>query len=116
MSQSVSPASQNKNTLCCLLQNRLGALDRFLGALTHRGFLPSAFTSRIDQTNHRLQVMVTFDCEDEQTLEKLVKALYKQVYVLEIRQWFEQEMPTPSAMSTAAKVSASRPELAAVSA
>lgn len=80
-----------KNTLCCLMQNRLGALDRLLGTLTHRGFLPESMMSTLDFKNNRIQVVFTFDCGDEKALEKLVKSLHKQVYVIEIRQMFTDE-------------------------
>lgn len=75
-----------KSNLCCLLQNRLGALDRVLGALTYRGFVPDQFVSNLDARTGHLQVMVSFECENEKTLEKLMKALEKQVYVLEVQQ------------------------------
>ncbi len=74
-----------KFTLCCLLQNRLGALDRVLGALTYRGFVPDNFYSTFDQKAGCLQVVVTFECQEESTCQKLVKFLEKQVYVLEAR-------------------------------
>jgi acetolactate synthase small subunit len=82
-----------KQTLCCLLQNRLGALDRVLGALTHRGFLPEHFVSMFDTANDCLKVMMTFDCEDEKQLEKLMNFLDKQVYVLEVRDMARPESP-----------------------
>ena len=79
-----------KNTLCCQIQNRIGALDRLLGALTARGFIPDRFVSAMDPKGKTMQVVFTFDCpgsrtESERTLEKLIKALYKQVYVLDIQ-------------------------------
>lgn len=75
-----------KNTICCVLQNRLGALDRVLGALTHRGFLPEEMIVRKDRETNRMRVYLTFDCPEDKILEKLVKFLHKQVYVIEI-QW-----------------------------
>jgi acetolactate synthase regulatory subunit len=75
-----------KNTLCCLLQNRLGAMDRVLNALTHRGYLPERMVSTCVPGTDRIQLMVTFECDGEKALEKLVKFLHKQIYVIEI-QW-----------------------------
>ncbi len=83
-----------KNTLCCLMQNRLGALDRVLGALTARGYLPERFMSTLME-NQQLQVVLTFDCESEKALEKLIKVLYKQVYVLEIQLVLTEEATNP---------------------
>jgi acetolactate synthase small subunit len=79
-----------RTTLCCKLQNRIGALDRLLGALTARGFIPERFVSGLDPAGGTMQVVFTFSCpgdktEADKTLEKLIKALYKQVYVLEIQ-------------------------------
>ena len=71
-----------KQTLCCLLQNRLGALDRVLGALTLRGILPEQWVTQSD--SNELQVRVTFACNDEHVMALLVKALQKQVYVLQV--------------------------------
>jgi acetolactate synthase small subunit len=73
-----------KNTLCCIVQNRLGALDRVLGMLTARGYMPEKFVSSM-AGNNRMQVLMTFECENEKNLEKLIKALYKQVTVIEIQ-------------------------------
>ena len=69
-------------TLECLVQNRLGALDRILGALTHRGILPRRMETFQDGINNTMCIRVEFACEDSKMLEKLVKFLEKQVYVL----------------------------------
>lgn len=82
-----------KNTYTCTLQNRLGALDRLLGALTHRGFLPEAFSATQDAPNGRLHVQFSFDCEEEKTVEKLVKFLANQVYVLQVSVLEAQQSP-----------------------
>ena len=71
-------------TLICLAQNRLGALDRVLGLLTARGYIAERLTA--SQSNpERLQIMLTLTVENEKALEKLVKAMYKQIYVIEIQ-------------------------------
>ncbi|WP_303674977.1 hypothetical protein [Vampirovibrio chlorellavorus] len=67
--------------LYCLTQNRLGALDRVLGALTHRGIIPQRMASALCD-NNQLEILLTFEAQDEKTIEKLVKFLQKQVYVL----------------------------------
>ncbi|HEY9746970.1 MAG TPA: hypothetical protein V6C99_12220 [Oculatellaceae cyanobacterium] len=71
-------------TLECRLQSRLGGLDRVLGALTHRGFLPERMETFRDKSNGTICVRVEFACDDAKTVEKLVKFLEKQVYVLEV--------------------------------
>lgn len=87
-----------KNTLCCLLQNRIGALERVLEALTYRGFMPEQFMSTLDPKTGCLHVVVTFECEEDKMVEKLIKLLNKQVYVLEIKRvTFGNQEVTPFA-------------------
>lgn len=76
-----SNQSSNPQHLYCLTQNRLGALDRVLGAFTHRGILPQQMTS-VRRDDNLLEILLTFEKQDEKTIEKLVKFLQKQVYVL----------------------------------
>jgi acetolactate synthase small subunit len=71
-------------TLVCLAQNRLGALDRVLGLLTARGYIAERLVASTTNAE-RLQIMLTLTVENEKALEKLVKALYKQIYVIEIQ-------------------------------
>ncbi len=68
-------------TVQCLLQNRLGALDRVLAAFTHRGIVPNQILS--NKEDDCLQISVSFECDDPCALEKLLKFLQKQVYVLD---------------------------------
>jgi acetolactate synthase small subunit len=75
--------------LYCLMQNRLGAMDRVLGALTHRGIIPERMASAIRPEN-TLEIMIRFDCGDLKMVEKLVKFLQKQVYVMDARTLAEQ--------------------------
>lgn len=76
--------SSEFTTLECLVQNRLGALDRVLGALTHRGLLPKRMETFLKgDSNNTACIRVEFDCNDAKMVEKLVKFLEKQVYVLE---------------------------------
>jgi acetolactate synthase small subunit len=76
--------SSEFTTLECLVQNRLGALDRVLGALTHRGLLPKRMETFLKgDSNNTVCIRVEFDCNDAKMVEKLVKFLEKQVYVLE---------------------------------
>jgi acetolactate synthase small subunit len=70
-------------TIYCLVQNRLGALDRVLHAWTHRGIIPQQILSTRDERAGTLQIMVSCDIEDRKALDKLVKCLQKQVYVLD---------------------------------
>jgi acetolactate synthase small subunit len=71
-------------TLICLVQNKLGAMDRVLGLLTARGYIADRFAATITSPD-RMQIMLTLSVEHEKALEKLVKVLYKQIYVIEIQ-------------------------------
>lgn len=99
------------NMYTCTLQNRLGALDRLLGALTHRGFVPGEFTARLNADGVFLEVLFSFECEEEKTVEKLLKFLDNQVYVVEIRKLLrgktENVMPLPVPVPVTISVPAS---------
>jgi acetolactate synthase small subunit len=85
-----------KTTMCCLLQNRMGALERVLEAFTYRGIMPEHLVSTLDPKTGCTQVIVTFECEEEKMLEKLIKFLNKQIYVLEInRMSFTRQEASP---------------------
>lgn len=71
-----------QTTISCLIQNRLGSLDRVLGALTYRGIIPQAFQSTLDPVSGHIHITFTFDYDSDHGLEKLVKILNKQVTVL----------------------------------
>ncbi len=86
-----------KTTLVCTMQNKLGALDRVLGMLTHWGFMMERFESRLEARTNSLRVSFTFECPEEKTLEKLIKAINKQVYVLGVEFGGENEAVTPVA-------------------
>lgn len=77
-----SDQSCDSQHLYCLTQNRLGAIDRVLGALTHRGIIPQRMVSTLSQEN-QVEMFFTFQKQDEKTVEKLVKFLQKQVYVIQ---------------------------------
>lgn len=70
-------------TLQCLVQSRLGGLDRVICAFTHRGIIPAQLFSEKDDSTGVLRVTVSFEGLDARAQEKLVKFLQKQVYVLE---------------------------------
>jgi acetolactate synthase small subunit len=97
-----------KTTLCCLIQNRLGAMDRVLGTLTYRGYIPEEMVSTMDTQSGCIQMMVTFECEEQSHIDKLVKMLNKQVTVLETRQMTldkQETLPAPSQQSKVAFMS-----------
>lgn len=71
-------------TFRCLIQNRLGALDRILGAFTFRGLIPREMTVSADTSLSAQEITLTVGCQDQQTAEKLLKTLEKQVYVLKV--------------------------------
>ena len=76
--------------LTCRLQNRLGALDRLLGALTHRGILTESISSQVDTETDSVLVTFVFTLEpsstssDDKEIAKLLKSLEKQIYVLQV--------------------------------
>jgi acetolactate synthase small subunit len=72
-------------TIYCKLQNRLGALDRVLAAFTHRGIIPGHMSASHDEAERMIEITINFDCADCKVLDKLVKFLQKQVYVMETR-------------------------------
>lgn len=77
--------SSTAKTIYCKLQNRLGALDRVLAAFTHRGIIPGHMSASHDEAERMIEITINFDCADYKVLEKLVKFLQKQVYVMETR-------------------------------
>ncbi len=64
-------------------QAKLGALDRVLGALTHRGIIPQAFTCT-QVSEQVLQIETTFHFADDHAMHKLCKFLDRQVYILSV--------------------------------
>jgi acetolactate synthase small subunit len=69
-------------TVTCVLQARLGGLDRILGAITHRGWIPTHFQSVLCMQTETLSVTISFHSTDSFSVQKLVKFLEKQVQVL----------------------------------
>jgi len=88
--------------LYCLMQNRLGAMDRVLNALTHRGIIPQRMMSAIrhedGQGGKSLEIVVSFHAGDDKIVEKLVKFLQKQVYTLDVH-YANEENDAPEAAS-----------------
>lgn len=76
-----------KQTIRCLVQNRLGALDRVLGALTYRGFIPECLVCAQDAELDCMEFIAVVECLEEKSMEKLVKFLEKQVYVLSVQRF-----------------------------
>jgi acetolactate synthase regulatory subunit len=70
--------------LTVTVQAQLGALDRVLGAFTHRGMIPIRFEATLSDDAQTQTVLVTFRCSDEHTVSKLVGFLTKQVQVLSV--------------------------------
>lgn len=72
--------------LYCSLQNRLGALDRVMLAFTHRGIIPTQMFVSQNEENNALEFAITFQSSmSEHDLQKLIKSLQKQIYVLDVR-------------------------------
>lgn len=74
-----------KTTVSCLLENRLGSLDRILGTLTYRGIVPENFMATINTQSGWMEVQFTFSCDDAHAVDKLIKVLNKQVTILGTR-------------------------------
>jgi acetolactate synthase small subunit len=71
-------------------QSKLGALDRVLGALTHRGIIPNTFLCE-ESTATGLKITAQFHCADDHMMHKLCKFLDRQVYILSV----EDISPSP---------------------
>jgi acetolactate synthase regulatory subunit len=69
-------------TFSLVLQAQLGAVDRVLGALTHRGFIALGWSCRLQSEAKLLHLEFTLACEDEAVIKKLAKVLERQIYVL----------------------------------
>jgi acetolactate synthase small subunit len=78
----ISASSEPLQTITCVLQARIGGLDRVLGAITHRGWIPTQFQSVLCPKTDTLSVTMAFHSTDCFSVQKLVKFLEKQVYVL----------------------------------
>jgi acetolactate synthase small subunit len=96
--------NHNKHTLRCQIQNRLGAMDRLLGTLTMRGYMPEQLNCTTDAATDTMQVVMTFTTQDDRALEKLVKAMHRQVYVMDIQIILAEEEDPVAAFSPTAKV------------
>jgi hypothetical protein len=94
-------------TVTCILQARIGGLDRVLGALTHRGWIPTHFESILQEAADTLVVTMQFRTTDVFSVHKLVKFLDKQVYVLSatLVETMEQPVLLADSLLTAEKVS-----------
>jgi len=64
-------------------QAKLGAMDRVLGALTHRGIIPQQFTCTQVEADI-LSIESIFRCENDHVMHKLCKFLDRQVYILSV--------------------------------
>ena len=78
----ISAGSEPLQTITCTLQARMGGLDRVLGAVTHRGWISTQFQSVLCTKTDTLYVTMAFHSADYFSVQKLVKFLEKQVYVL----------------------------------
>jgi acetolactate synthase regulatory subunit len=86
-----------KQTLSCIVQNRLGALDRVLGAFTTRGIVPEKLQTEIADEGQTLQILISFKCDGgDKAFQTLVKYLYKQVTVLQVQWLVDPQMSMPA--------------------
>lgn len=68
--------------ITCQLQASLGALDRVLGLLTHRGILPT--TMQTELKGDFVYLNLVFTCADDWDFLKLIKAIEKQVCTIQV--------------------------------
>ncbi|MFM7469415.1 MAG: hypothetical protein ACKO37_07955 [Vampirovibrionales bacterium] len=73
-----------QKTLSITMQNRTGAVNRVLDALSHRGIQPLAFLCTLSQDRQTVQVLVSFEFEDMAGFNKLVKSIQQQVLTLSV--------------------------------
>jgi len=66
------------------VQAQLGALDRVLGALTHRGIMPLQFEATLSANQQEQAITATFTHADTHAMTKLAQFLEKQVQVLNV--------------------------------
>jgi acetolactate synthase regulatory subunit len=98
-------------TIYCKLQNRLGAIDRVIAAFTHRGLLPSHMSMTQDEADRSMEMAISFECDDVKVIEKLVKFLQKQVYVLEAGMFFHETQSSPQEATAPVSIPKARPRL-----
>lgn len=67
------------------LQQCLGALDRVLGALTHRGLLPQQMQMTADSDAQTMHLSLQVACPDPAVMNKLAQFLAKQITVLSVQ-------------------------------
>jgi acetolactate synthase small subunit len=85
-------------TLIVQTQAKLGAMDRVLGALTHRGIIPETFNSEL--SGKMLQISTTFSMDGDHDMKKLCKFLDRQVYILRVKDASENPVCEPMGIST----------------
>lgn len=81
---SMMNAQPCQKTLSITMQNRTGAVNRILDALSHRGIQPLAFLCTLSHDRQTVQVLVSFEFEDMAGFNKLVKSLQQQVLTLSV--------------------------------
>lgn len=77
--------------ITCTMQNRLGAFDRVLNILTHRGLLPSAIVAGVDPESGFQHATFTIDLQDKTKLDQLARSLQKQIYVISVSIMMDDE-------------------------
>jgi acetolactate synthase small subunit len=80
-----------KRTIYCQLQNRLGALDKVISTLSLFGFLTEELIVSHDPKFDRQNLIMTFVCDDDAAMTRLIKAFERQIYVIEAYQIDEPE-------------------------
>lgn len=77
--------------ITCVMQNRLGAFDRVLAIMTHRGILPNSMVMTTDAETGRMKATFNISLSDQTALTQLARALQKQVYVMSVAVTSEEE-------------------------
>ncbi len=70
--------------ISCTMQNRLGAFDRVMNIMTHRGILPTSIVASVDSETGYQQATFTITMQDKTQLDQLARAIQKQIYVISV--------------------------------
>ncbi len=90
MTTQANPTKTEK-TICLFLENKFGALEKVIGTFSLRGFEIENLVCTKNKVSNVLNVKISMICTDFE-LEKLVKVLSNQIYVLDIDLTLEGEI------------------------
>lgn len=92
--------TKNANALYLLMENKLGALERILGAFTMRGYKIESMVYCLNKNPNYADIKLTIRCSDEE-LERLVRLLHNHINVVEIRLIIDEKEEDSTYMAVA---------------